>query len=160
MKLHLLFSAALLTSSFALLPHAHAASSSCDDKGSTLLHRMANKQDCLNSGLDNKLNKYQENRQRQEQKLKDLRDKYENAPQNTREKLQKRIDQQREKLQNMRGDNEKKLRGKLDRFKEQRAERAEKLQKLKDQQKEDLQRLKQSGDRTRSDVHNLLHGGL
>ncbi|MQR98632.1 hypothetical protein [Gluconobacter aidae] len=142
-----LLATGLIASAVSLAPQAHAAdsttSSTCQQTGQNdLIGRLAQREDCLNSRVQNYQKQSQEAQAAREKRIQDLKDKYTNAPANEKARLQKQISSEQSKLTDLRD------------------QQSQRLQQLKNAPKEQRDRLNNLGAKTRGDVSNFLNGGL
>lgn len=142
-----MLAAGLISGAVSLAPQAHAAdsttSSACQQTGQTgVLGRLAQREDCLNSKVQNYQKQSQEAQAAREKRIQDLKDKYTNAPANEKARLQKQITSEQSKLTSMR---------------DQQTQRLQQLEKAPQEQRDRVNAL---GNKTRGDVNNFLNGGL
>ncbi|NIE80130.1 MULTISPECIES: hypothetical protein [Asaia] len=133
------FLPALALTALVSAPVAHAQTSGCDNNtGNTgVIGRLAAKENCLNNRVQNWQNKNKEAAEARQKKLDDLRDKYANAPEREREKIQGKIDAQKEKLDNLK------------------QERTQRIDQFKADQKAQREQMKALSDKTKQDFRNL-----
>lgn len=137
----------LIAGAVSLAPQAYAAdttpSSACQQTGQNdVIGRLAQREDCLNSKVQNYQKQSQEAQAAREKRIQDLKDKYTNAPANEKARLQKQIAGEQSKLTNLRD------------------QENQRLQHLKNAPQEQRNRLNALGNKTRGDVSNFLNGGL
>ncbi|MBS1056356.1 hypothetical protein [Gluconobacter kondonii] len=137
----------LIAGAVSLAPQAHAAdttaSSACQQTGQNdVIGRLAQREDCLNSKVQNYQKQSQDAQAAREKRIQDLKDKYTNAPANEKARLQKQIAGEQSKLTNLRD------------------QENQRLQQLKNAPQEQRNRLNALGSKTRGDVSNFLNGGL
>ncbi|MFT8807912.1 hypothetical protein [Gluconobacter sp.] len=142
-----MLAAGLIAGAVSLAPQAHAAdsttASNCQQSGQNdVIGRLAQREDCLNSRVQNYQKQSQEAQAAREKKIQDLKDKYTNAPANEKARLQKQITNEQSKLTSLRD------------------QQTQRLQKLKNAPQEQRNRLNTLGNKTRGDVSNFLNGGL
>ncbi|MFT8521232.1 hypothetical protein [Gluconobacter oxydans] len=142
-----MLAAGLIAGAVSLAPQAHAAdsttSSTCQKTGQTgVLGRLAQREDCLNSKVQNYQKQSQDAQAAREKRIQDLKDKYTNAPANQKARLQKQITSEQSKLTSMRD------------------QQTQRLQQLKNAPQEQRNRVNALGNKTRGDVNNFLNGGL
>lgn len=140
-----LLTISLLTGSATLVSSAHAADPAAATQSSSqndLLGNLTQKEDRLNSRLQNYQTQSKAAQEARTQKIQSLKEQYTNAPANQKARLQKQITSEQDKLSAAR------------------TEQAEKIQKLKNAPQEQKNRLNTLGKKTRSDATNFLNGGL
>lgn len=140
-----LLAISLLTGSATLVSSAHAADPAAATQSSSqndLLGNLTQKEDRLNSRLQNYQTQSKAAQEARTQKIQSLKEQYTNAPANQKARLQKQITSEQDKLSAAR------------------TEQAEKIQKLKNAPQEQKNRLNTLGKKTRSDATNFLNGGL
>ncbi|GBR49421.1 hypothetical protein [Gluconobacter roseus] len=142
-----MLAAALVSGAVSLAPQAHAAdsttASNCQQNGQNdVIGRLAQREDCLNSRVQNYQKQSQEAQATREKRLQDLKDKYANAPANQKARLQNQITNEQSKLTNMRD------------------QQTQRLQQLRNAPQQQRDRVNNLGNKTRGDVNNFLNGGL
>ncbi|MDG6094832.1 hypothetical protein LOC54_06865 [Acetobacter sp. AN02] len=162
------YSAAFL-SLFCLAPAAYAAG--CTQSGTGALGRLASKEDCLNQKALNWQQKSAENQAARQQKLNETRDKYLNAPEREREKLQSKIQSQQDKLNATREkyanaperEREKlqsKIQSQQDKLNAARSGQEQRIQNMRNSAAQDRAQASELRAKTRSDLSNLTGGML
>lgn len=135
--------AALVSGAVSLAPQAHAAASNCQQNGQNdVIGHLAQREDCLNSRVQNYQKQSQDAQAAREKRIQDLKDQYTNAPANQKARLQKQITGEQSKLTSMRD------------------QQTQRLQQLKNAPQEQRDRVNALGNKTRGDVNNFLNGGL
>lgn len=142
-----MLAAGLIAGAVSFAPQSHAAdtqaSTACQQTGQNdVIGRLAQREDCLNSRVQNYQKQSQEAQAAREKRIQDLKDKYTNAPANEKARLQKQISNEQGKLTNLRD------------------QQSQRLQQLRNAPKEQRDRLNNLGTKTRGDVSNFLNGGL
>lgn len=137
----------LIAGAASLAPQAYAAdttsSSACQQTGQNdVVGRLAQRENCLNSKVQNYQKQSQDAQAAREKRIQDLKDKYTNAPASEKARLQKQITGEQSKLTSLRD------------------QENQHLQQLKNAPQEQRNRLNALGSKTRGDVSNLLNGGL
>ncbi|NVN02413.1 MULTISPECIES: hypothetical protein [Asaia] len=134
-----LFLSAMALASLVSMPLAHAQTSGCNNNtsGADMIGRLANKENCLNQRVENWQQKNRDAAAARQKKIDDLRDKYTNAPEREREKIQGKIEDQKNKLNQIK------------------EERTQKLDQFRADQKAQHERMKALSDKTKQDFRNL-----
>ncbi|GBR67896.1 hypothetical protein [Gluconobacter kanchanaburiensis] len=142
-----MLAAGLIAGAVSFAPQSRAAdtqaSTACQQTGQNdVIGRLAQREDCLNSKVQNYQKQSKEAQAAREKRIQDLKDKYTNAPANEKARLQKQISNEQGKLTNLRD------------------QQSQRLQQLKNAPKEQRDRLNNLGTKARGDVSNFLNGGL
>ncbi|WP_025840585.1 hypothetical protein [Asaia platycodi] len=133
------FFSAMTLATLLSIPLAHAQTSGCNNNTSRtdMIGRLANKENCLNQRAENWQQKNRDASAARQKKIDDLRDKYTNAPEREREKIQGKIDDQKNKLNQLTQD------------------RTQKIDQLRADQKAQHERMKALSDKTKQDFRNF-----